>query len=182
MLIDKLFAAFRSKEVIPIEEAPLHLHIQQVNYFPAGKDCYRRERELAIRSLTPPASNPTGEGHTGLFFEQFSYEECWAISFLPPGNIILLSDKGRKITALAMPPLPPLWNEMVELTENLLPHTTKRDDFPMTGFGHATFYFVSERNVFVSKKHIPLMEKETNGFHTLHKNLLELRKLILESM
>ena len=182
MIIDKLFSVFRPGKALPITEPELALQFHQVNYFPPGKETYKRERELAILGLLTPASNPTGDGHAALLFEQYSYEECWSICFLPPYYLILLSDKGRKISCSACEPLPAVWKEMVALTEELLPYTTKRDDFPMTGFGHATFYFVSGRNVFVSKKHIPLMEKETNGFHTLHKNLLELRKLILAKM
>ena len=182
MILDKLISAFRSTYTKPEPEIPLLLKIHQANYFPAGKDVYRRERDQIIPTLLPPVFNPEGKGHRSLLFEQFGPEECWALSFLPPGNLVLLSDKGRKITACVESPFPDVWEEMVSLSENLLPFTTKRDDFPITGFGHATFYFVSGRNIYVSKKHITLMEKESSGFHTLHLSLLQLKKRILEKM
>ncbi|MCC7302593.1 MAG: hypothetical protein IT233_08125 [Bacteroidia bacterium] len=147
--------------------------ITELKVHPSGREAYIRARQTLLETLLKPP------GLSAMIFEQFSFEDCFLLIACVNGELLLLTERGREIHARFREPFPDDWKIWQERTEELLSHTTRRDDIPLTGFGHAAFFFLQGRDVFTSKKHIPLMEKEKNGFRELHLDLLSLKHALL---
>lgn len=180
MIKEKLLALWKKNRTAPSSDPMMPLRIREIHRHSPGRDLYLRERSRILLTLKPGPGDPEGVKNKAFVFEQFSFDAGFLLCLRPPGEITLLSEKGFWVTLSFIAPAVQPWSRMLELCNELLSYTTKRDDFPLTGFGHATFFFVQGRNIYINRKHIPLMEKESNGFHELHIQLLKLRDHIMD--